>query len=338
MRAAIADIDARAAVVASKPTTGRRHVVEQFERYLGDPHSRDSVVSFERSLQLDETEALPESEYAALDAWGLNKYFVPALLGGGLCDLDEMMLLMRSLFSRDAGMGLGYGVSTFIAALPIWHSGNAQLRERVAATVLQGGAVSALFHERTHGNDVLSNESSAVRDGSSYLLRAEKWIINNVARAQGATLFARTAANAGARGHSLFYLDGTDLQKGDVLPRIPTLGVRCCQISGWRTDSCRVPEEALVGHEGGAYEIVAKSFQVTRALLPGMALGILDTAIRLCYDFLYRRRLYGRPAIAIPLVKRDLADAFTDLVQADCISMAASRMVQAMPEQLSLTS
>lgn len=313
-------------------------VVEHLEQSLADPARDDAAISYARSLHLDATEEFAGAEYRALNSLAVNRYFVPAHLGGGLRDLDEMVLVMRSVFRRDPAVALGYGMTSFMAALPVWHSGSEAVQQRLAAILLEGEPVSVAFHEKTHGNDVLANEFRAKPQSDSYSLSGEKWLINNIARAGGATLFARTGETNPARDHSLFFIDSSDLAKGEFLQRIRTLGARTCQLSGWRAEACEVPSSALVGAEGQAFEIVSKAFQITRTVLPGMAIGIADTALRLCYDFLDKRKLYGKKAIELPLVRRDAADAFVDILHMDCVALAVSRMAQVMPEQLSLAS
>src|SRR5205814_4634633 len=235
-------------------------------------------------------------------------------------------------------LGIGYGLSSLLAGLPVWHSGSAAQQARLAARLLAGDAVSVCFHERQHGSDVLGNEFRARRQGASYLLSGEKWLINNIGRASAATVFARTRDGNTPRSHSLFFVEQDTLERGRVLARIKTVGIRGCALAGWAADDVPLDAEALVGAEGGGFEITAKAFQLSRAVLPGMAIGIVDSALRLCHDFLSRRRLYRVRAIDIPLVRRTLQTCFLDIVAADCLALAAARMAHAMPGQLGLAS
>lgn len=312
--------------------------VISLEKALGSPHDASMPLSFVASMQADEAETIPEGAYRALRNVQLQALFVPQDFGGELKDLDHMVLSLRSVFRRDPAIGLGFGVTSFMAALPVWHSGTVQQKQQLADTLLSGQPVSVAFHEPAHGNDLLANEFEARLQGDCLVLSGRKNIVNNIARAGAATLFVRTGVGLGMREHSLVMLQGKDINRGSLLPRTSTLGARACELRGWQAEKLYLPRDALIGAEGHGFEIVAKVFQVTRAVLPGMAVGIVDTAWRLCHRFLSGRRLYGGRAIDLPLVQRDLAAAFIDLLAADAVSLAAARMAQALPGQLSLAS
>lgn len=312
----------------------------RLEHALGSPCDPRMPVSFAASLRADETETVPEDAYRALRSLKLQALFVPAELGGEQRDLDQMVLELRSIFRRDPAIGLGFGVTTLMAALPVWHSGTLQQKQWLAQAILSGEPVSIAFHEPAHGNDLLANEFAAVPSDAGFALIGKKNIVNNVARAAAATVFTRTSVGRkqDMRGHSLLLVKRDELAKGKLLARTPTLGARACELRGWSAANIAVSRDALVGVEGHGFEIVAHAFQVTRAVLPGMAVGIVDTAWRLCYKFLSGRVLFGRRALDLPLVQRDLSGVFVDLLLADAVSLVSARMAHAMPGQLSLTS
>jgi hypothetical protein len=54
--------------------------------------------------------------------------------------------------------------------------------------------------------------------------------------------------------------------------------------------------------------------------------------------FARERKLYGQPILALDAVARRLADAYTDLLIGEALSLGACRAVQAKPDQLPLTS
>src|SRR5207245_6569127 len=80
-----------------------------------------------------------------------------------------------------------------------------------------------------------------------------------------------------SRRHTRCYRDwssdvcSSDL--GELLPRTRSLGARACELRGWRADGLAVSRDAVVGKVGQGFEIAAQAYQVTRAVLPGMALG-----------------------------------------------------------------
>ncbi|MET5020240.1 acyl-CoA dehydrogenase family protein, partial [Burkholderia pseudomallei] len=83
----------------------------------------------------------------------------------------------------------------------------------------------------------------------------------------------------------------------ETLRRQRTAGVRGCRLAGQRYSRGRVPAERLVAARGAGVEISLRAFQLTRIALPGMAIGMLDTALRTVVAFARERTLYGTRVI-----------------------------------------
>ncbi|MEV7995889.1 acyl-CoA dehydrogenase family protein [Streptomyces sp. NPDC086077] len=310
--------------------------VAELDRRLGDPTDGANTLSYARLVEADEAGVLPADGERVLDELGLGADFVPHTEGGRLERLDTLVRVMRQVFRRDVALGLGYGVTSFMAGVNVWTSGDAAQRARLARILTPGGKVSVAYHELAHGNDFLRNEFEArpTADGG-HLLNGSKQVINNADRAEAWVLFGRTSPAPGSRSHSVLLVerDGLDADTWRVLPRYDAVGVRGCHLSGLRFDDTPVPASALVGEPGSGVETALRAFQVTRAALPGMAVGTADTALRTVVRFALGRRLYRTSVMDIPHARATLSEAFTDLLVCDSLSLAATRAVHLLPEQ-----
>jgi hypothetical protein len=154
------------------------------------------------------------------------------------------------------------------------------------------------------------------------------------------TVFARTSSSGGPRGFSLFLVEKNELDPASFtcLPRIKTHGIRGADVSGIRFERAFVSEQALIGSEGAGLELTLKSFQITRSLFPALSLGALDTALRTTVKFTLSRKLYGGDVFAIPLARKQMVQAFVDLLIADCLALAVVRGLHVAPEQMSVWS
>ncbi|WP_432080199.1 acyl-CoA dehydrogenase family protein [Streptomyces sp. WAC 04229] len=314
---------------------------ERLETLLGDPDDPANPLGTTAVLAADERGELLADGERALAGFGLGAEFVPATLGGRLERADRFALLMRTLFRRDCSLGIGYGVTSFIAALPIWADGSDEQRRRAAELLGGGGRIVAAYTELEHGSDFARHGLRArSAPGGGYLLDGGKQLVNNIGRAEAAVLFARTDDRPGSRGHShlLVDLDAAPADRIDRSARYPTSGVRGCLLGGAALDSCPVPAGALLGREGGAMETVLKVFQVTRCVLPGMVVGVGDSQLRTVLGFAGRRRLYGAPVSALPPARATLAGAFADLLVCDALSMVAARSLHLEPQEANVRS
>jgi len=313
--------------------------VAELEKRLGDPTADDNAVSYAQLLKADEAGEMSAAGESILDDVVLNADFVPRENGGRLDRIDTLVRVMRQVFRRDVALGLGYGVTSFMAGVNVWTSGSAEQRERLARIMLDGGKVSVAYHELAHGNDFVRNEFEArPAPGGGYLLNGEKQVINNADRAAAWVLFSRTSAAPGARSHSVVLAEraGLDADTYSVLPRYGAAGVRGCHLSGLHFEDTPVPADALVGDTGQGVELALRAFQITRSAVPGMALGAADTSLRTVVSFALGRELYRKSVMDIPHARATLSGAFLDLLIGDSLSLAATRAVHLLPEETSV--
>ncbi|MGC4807726.1 acyl-CoA dehydrogenase [Micromonospora sp. DT233] len=303
------------------------------ERLLGDPFDEANPLGFGPLLAADERAELLAAGESALERWGCNGWFVPRALGGRWAETDAVGRALRPVFRRDGALGLGYGVTSLMAAVPVWVAGDAGQRRRAADDLLAGHRLAVAFHELAHGNDLLRNELRARPAGDRWVLDGTKEVINNVDRARSVLLFARTRDAAGPRSHSILAADLADLPAAAVrqLPRYASSGVRGCRLGGIELTGCPVPAGNLIGAEGTGGETALRAFQLTRVLLPSMALGVLDAALHVTARFAAGRRLYGHRVADLPHARGTLAAAFVDLLVADCLVTAVARGLHLAP-------
>lgn len=301
------------------------------ETRLGDPYDPANPLGTRRVLDADEGHAVSAEMESLLESIGFGAEYVPAALGGRFTTVARLIDSMRPVFARDSALGLGYGLTTFMAGLNVCSAGDAAQRREFADTVLAGGRVSVAYHEFAHGNDFTGNECRAVADGEGYRLQGRKELINNADRADLAVVFARTGEGSGPRDHSLFlvrpHADGVR-----VLPRYQTLGLRGCRLSGFEFDGLAVPAEDRIGEPGRAAEIALRSFQVSRCVAAGTALGPVEESLFLVLRFALNRSLYSRTVSDLPHAQAVLADAFTDLLLADVMVAATARDLHTDPD------
>ncbi|MEV6163992.1 acyl-CoA dehydrogenase [Streptomyces sp. NPDC052052] len=328
---------------ALRPDPGPDPVLDRIARLetlLGDPDDPANPLGLAAVLDADERGELLAAGEEALAAFGLGAEFVPVALGGRFARADRFALLMRSLFRRDCALGIGHGVTSFIASLPVWADGSAEQRRAAADLLCSGGRIAAAYTELDHGSDFARVSLTARRTPDGYVVDGGKQLVNNIGRAEAAVLFARTDERPGSRGHSHLLVDLTALpaDRVDRSARYPTSGVRGCLLGGADFTDCPVPADALLGDEGAAMETVLKVFQITRCVLPGMVVGVGDSQLRTALSFARRRRLYGGTVSRLPLARATLAGAFTDLLVCDALGVVAARTLHLAPEEAGVRS
>ncbi|MFL6335771.1 MAG: acyl-CoA dehydrogenase family protein [Pyrinomonadaceae bacterium] len=307
---------------------------------MGDPADPQSPCSFKRSVELDEQEKYPEEFCRTLEDWGFYDYYIPAAQGGKFRCYEELLALSRVLSRRDLTVAIALG-QVYLGAVPVWVAGTDVQKRRVAELVRGKRQMAFALSEKGHGSDILASDVRASANAAGgYLLAGEKWLINNGTRAGALTVFARTSADGGPRGFSLFLVEKDRLNESSYthLPRVKTVGIRGADISGIRFDESELPPEALIGPLGAGLENALTGLMITRTLCAAFSLGAADTALRATLDFALSRRLYNDTVFTIPSARSEIVDAFIDLLTCDCVAIAAVRGLHAAAEQSSLCS
>jgi hypothetical protein len=136
----------------------------------------------------------------------------------------------------------------------------------------------------------------------------------------------------------MFLVDRSQIISGEVtgVPRVPTYGLRGCDISGVAFDNARVDATARLGAEGEGLELALRGLLITRTFCTGLSLGTGDTMLRAVAGFLSDRILYDGPANEIPYVTESLANAYLSLLVAECESLVAMRGLHLYTEQFSI--
>ncbi|HEY6423371.1 MAG TPA: acyl-CoA dehydrogenase family protein [Pseudonocardiaceae bacterium] len=307
------------------------------ETLFGDPYQPDNPVGHAAIMADDERRQLFAAGERLLDGWNANAEFVPRELGGRLESTDALVRRLRPVFRRDAALGVGYGVDSFMAASAVWLSDSEVARKRLAELLLAGGPgggkVSGAHHELTIGPDLRQPALRAARHGPQIRLTGRQEVINNAGRAQAAVVVAGIGDSRSGGSHSLLLVQLAELPAGCLsrLPRWRTDGIRGCQIGGLSFDSCPVPEQAMIGMVGEGMPVARPSLPVSRCVAAGIGLGMVDGALFTVLRFAVARRLYGRCVGDFSHARAVLASAFTDLLIADCLVTAAARAVHLLP-------
>ncbi|MFC0433346.1 acyl-CoA dehydrogenase family protein [Kutzneria buriramensis] len=325
------------AVESAQAQRRQRSRVAELERLLAELAREGGPFSSGYNARLDRQEAYPAEAFRILDEFGMASNYVPTRLGGRLDSVPELIQLFRVVSRHDLSVIVAYG-KTILGAAPTWVAGRPDQARWLAGEVLSSTMVTWALTERHHGADLLSGELTATRSADGWRLDGTKWLINNGTRAPLVCLLARTSAEGGSRGFSLFLVDKRELPPSAYshLPKERTHGVRGVDISGMTFHGAHIPPGALIGDVGAGIEIVLKTMQLTRIVAVSLSLGAADHALRLAGSFLRRRRLYGRGLAELPAVRTTLGEVAASALLSEVVAMVAARGVHTISTEMSV--
>ncbi|GGO20686.1 acyl-CoA dehydrogenase family protein [Micromonospora parathelypteridis] len=310
-------------------------IAAELDLLLGDPMAGGTPFSFEQIVEAEERDALPDGAVDVLRDWGFAEFLVPTALGGRLRSLDELLFVARTVSRRSLAFAVMYG-SALLGANPVWLWGDEEQRGRLAKEIV-GGALSAFaVSEADHGSDLLASSVAAEPVPGGFVLTGQKWPVGNATRAR----FLTTCARTGPRSFSLLLVDKEELSRDSFreMPFVRTVGLRGHDLSGIEFEGSFIPAAAAIGNQGIAVVQVLKALQITRAAIPAMSLGTMDSALRLALTYSHERRLYGAPIADLPVIHDHLVRGHVDLLIAECVAVGAARALTVAPDRLSLWS
>jgi alkylation response protein AidB-like acyl-CoA dehydrogenase len=320
-------------------TLKQYQLAEQLEQALGDPNLPESLMSFQRTAELDETEEFPSGEIAWLYNWGLQHYYIPTDCGGKFTSFEEFVAFVRVLARRDLNISIAF--TTLFWSFLTWMAGSDDQKEKLSGLMRDRHIAMCLsYSEREHGSDLVGGGVTATKVAGGYRLNGEKWPINRATISNITYVLARTDPEGGNRGLSLFMVDKSELDEREYynLPKIKTHGIRAADMSGIGFSDCFISDASLIGQEGQGLELALKGFQITRALCAAFSQGAADSAMRTTLNFAINRRLYGKTVIDMPHARRTLTNSFLDMLICDCVNIGAARGFHIAPAQFSVWS
>ncbi len=312
-------------------------VAERLDKDLGDPLTPESVMSFKKVVEIDESEAFPHSEIEWLYNWKLQHYYVPAECGGEFTSFEEFLAFVRVLCRRDQTIGIAF--TTLFWSFITWMAGSEEQKQQLAQYIKnENGAMCLGYSEKEHGSDLIGGDLTAKKVPGGYLLNGEKWPINRATISGISYILAKTDPEGGPKCLTLFMVDKRQLNPDNYynLPKILTHGIRASDMSGIGFKDCFVPDSMRIKEEGDGLEFALKGFQVTRTFCAAFSLGAADTALRTTLNFAVKRVVYGKKVINIPQPRKVLVDAFLDILICDCETIGAARGFHIIPEQFSV--
>ncbi|MDJ0846477.1 acyl-CoA dehydrogenase [Crocosphaera sp.] len=312
-------------------------VAERLDKDLGDPWTPESVMSFKKVIDIDESEAFPHSEIEWLYNWKLQHYYVPAECGGEFTSFEEFLAFVRVLCRRDQTIGIAF--TTLFWSFITWMAGNDEQKQQLAQYIKnENGAMCLGYSEKEHGSDLIGGDLTAKKVPGGYILNGEKWPINRATISGISYILAKTAPEGGPKCLTLFMVDKRQLDPDHYynLPKILTHGIRASDMSGIGFKDCFVPDSMRIREEGDGLELALKGFQVTRTFCAAFSLGAADTALKTTLNFATKRVVYGKKVMDIPQPRKVLVDAFLDILICDCETIGAARGFHIIPEQFSV--
>ncbi len=276
-----------------------------------------------RRTEYDESCEFPwEIVHAAYDA-GLMNGPLPRQYGGQDHTIFDGTLASEELGAGCIGVGISIDAST-LALTPILIAGSDEQKRTFFGDLVERKGVGAYcLTEPGAGSDVAGIKTTAIKNGSSYVLNGHKRFITNGEVARYLTVFAVTDPTRGARTLTAFVVPN-DSPGIEIASRMDKMGQRASVQNEIKFHDVVVSEANRLGREGQGFLIAMKTFDRTRTGVAALSLGAARTAFEEARDWSKNRIQFGKPISANQAVAFMLADMATGIETARLMTWNAA--------------
>ncbi len=280
---------------------------------------RDTVRSFAsdriapRAAEIDEKDEFPADLWPQLGELGLLGITVEEELGGTGLGYLEHCIAMEEVSRASASVGLSYGAHSNLCVNQIRINGNDAQREKYLPKLISGEHIGALaMSEPGAGSDVVSMKLKAEKKGDRYILNGSKMWITNGPSADTLVVYAKTDPSAGSKGITAFLIE-KGMKGFSVAQKLDKLGMRGSETGELVFEDCEVPEENILGKEGGGVRVLMSGLDYERAVLAAGPIGIMQACMDVVMPYVHERKQFGQSIGEFQLIQGKIADMYTKM-------------------------
>jgi acyl-CoA dehydrogenase len=265
---------------------------------------------------------------AALGEHDLLARLFPTHLGGsadGDPSATELCALREAMAAESPTVETTFAVQG-LGSHPLLQAVDPSLPDRWIPAVARGDAVAGFaLSEPDAGSDAGALSLAADPDGDGWRLTGTKTWISHAPDADIYTVFARTTADAGARGVTAFAVPGDSVGlTGEPIELIAPHALGTLTFDG-----VRVGPDQLLGEVDGGFRVAMGTLDRFRPSVGAAAVGLAQRALEAATDHADRRHAFGGPLRALQSVAHRLADAATALEAARLLVYEAAATLDA---------
>ncbi len=257
--------------------------------------------------EYEEKEDFPKELFPKLGEMGFLGITFPEEYGGVGLDKVTDCIFAEEMGRICAGIAMCINAHVGLACFPIYKFGTEEQKEKYLVPGIAGEKIGSLgLTEPGAGSDARSIRSQAVKNGDKYIINGTKTWITNGTMCDFSVIAAYTDKTKKGEGISLFIVE-----KGypgfKVSGKVHKLGHKAADTSELVFEDCEVPEDNLLGGEGGFQRAMATLLgaRITHA---AKSVGLAQAAFEYALGYSKEREAFGRPISKFQAISFKLAD------------------------------
>jgi len=273
--------------------------------------------------KLDRQQEFAWDNFKMMAEMGLLGLGIPPEHGGSGGDELSVAIAVEEISRACAATADILDAHLCLCAAPIHRFGSEEQKQRFLPALVKGEKVGAMaITESEAGSDVSRVQTTAARDGDSYILNGTKIFITNGDVCDMVLIFANVT-ELGERGMTAFIVEAgrPGYSKGKKYDK---LGMRAATNADQILEDCRVPAANRLGDEGRGMRIFLELIDHGRIGIAAQALGITRAILERAVEYAKSRKQFGAPIASYQAIGWRLADMYTELEAARLLTYQAA--------------
>ena len=277
--------------------TDEQRSIQETIRRFGHSEIAPKVVAYTKNG------VIPDELVKKLRGLGLLGGIIPSEYGGSGMDHISWVITIEELARFDPMIAVLAGAPSSLLGQGILRWGTQEQKQKYLVGMMREGKMgAAAITEPNIGTDVGAMETTARREGNTYVLNGTKLWITGGNQADWIMVFASLDRSKKHKG-----ITGFIVERGT--PGLSTTVMKDLLIEELFPPSevvfsdCAIPMENRLGAEEEGFKILSACLDMGRIHVAARALGISQSCLDACVKYANERRVFGHPIGHYQLIK-----------------------------------
>lgn len=268
-------------------------------------------------MEWDEAQHFPVDIFKKMGELGFMGVLVPESYGGSSMGYAEYITIIDEISQVCGSIGLSVAAHNSLCTQHIAQFGNEEQKSKWLPKLASAEWIGAWgLTETGTGSDAGGMNTTAVKDGDSWILNGSKNFITHAISGDIAVVIVRTGKKGDSHGMTAFVVEkGTPGFTGGKKEN--KLGMRASETACLFFDNCRVPESNILGEVGEGFVQSMKILDGGRISIAALSLGIAKGATNAAIKYSHEREQFGKKIADFQAIGFKLADMETEIYAAE---------------------
>jgi len=277
-------------------------------------------------MEWDEAQHFPIEIVPKMAEMGILGAIIPTDFNGAGLSYPEYVVVVEELSRIDGSVGLFVSAHNSLCTNHIYLFGSEEQKRFYLPELASGKKIGAWgITEAGSGSDAGSMRTTAVRDGTHYVLNGSKHLTTNASVAGTYVVMALT--NPRTKEISAFILD-RDTPGLSIGKKENKLGMRASDTASIILEDCRIPAKNLLGGEGAAFQDCMQILDAGRIAIAALGVGMAQGAYEHALRYAKERQQFGQTLSEFQVIRFKLADMATEIDAARLLTLRAAAIKQ----------